>query len=169
MFIGCMREPRKRPVEKKKKLTKFNLIFPAALGGAGALIAFLINFFIAGPPPLEQCITSEDMPFHQHAYLNVTLNGQPFTVPANIGISEDCTRPLHTHDTDGVIHTEMVKPTRLSLADFIKLWGLNLDDYNVKVYAKTPDDIDFREADLTKLNQLVLVDQIRIKMELTGR
>lgn len=164
-----MPKPRKRPEEKKKKLTKFQIIFPLALGGVGTGIAFAIQFIISGPPPLEQCIPNENMSFHQHAYLNVTLDGKPFTVPANVGITQSCVKPLHTHDTDGVIHSEFVKPTRFTLENFIKLWGLNLNQYDVKIFVKSASDADFREVKVSEINTLVLTDKISIKMELTSK
>jgi hypothetical protein len=163
-----MSKHRKRPEEKKKRLTKQQLIIAPILVGASVGIALIINIVIAGPPPLEQCIPSEDMPFHQHAYLNVTLNGEPFTVPANIGITSDCVKPLHTHEADGTIHVEFIKPTRFTLGIFVELWGLNLDQYDVKVFVKAADDADFREF-TDNIKGLVMSDQMRIKMELTSR
>jgi len=163
-----MSKHRKRPEEKKKKLTKQQLIIPPILVGGAIGIALAINMIIVGPPPLEQCIPSENMPFHLHAYLNVTLNGEPFTVPANIGITSDCVKPLHTHDTNGTIHVEFVKPTRFSLGIFVELWGLNLDQYDVKVFVKNANDADFKEFS-DDIRTLVMSDQMRIKMELTSR
>jgi len=163
-----MVKPRKKPVEKKK-LTKFNLILPIALGGVGIGAALLINYVMAGPPPLQQCIPNENMPYHSHAYLNVTLDGKPFTVPANIGITESCVKPMHTHGTDGVIHMEFVKPSRWTLGDFINLWGLNLNKYDAKIFVKSVGDADFREISVNNINTLFLSDQIRIKIELTSR
>ena len=172
-----MTKRRKPPEEKKKKkLTKLQLILPPILIAGATGIALLINMVIAGPPPLEQCIPSENMSssdskytFHQHAYLNVMLDGEPFTVPANIGITSDCVRPLHTNDTSGTIHSEFVKPVKFTLENFVELWGLNLNQYDVKVFVKSIDDTDFREVNVSEINALVLRDQMRIKMELTSR
>lgn len=164
-----MTKHRKPPQEKpKKKLNKWQLIIPVVLSGAGTGIALGINYFIAGPPPLEQCIPNENMPFHQHAYLNVTLDDQPFTVPANIGITSNCVKPLHTHDADGTIHVEFVKPTHFTLGIFMKLWGLKLDQYDVKIFVKNIDDSDFSEVN-THIDGLIMSDQMRIKMELRSR
>lgn len=171
-----MTKHRKRPEEKKKKkLTKWQLILPPILVGAGTGIALVINMAIAGPPPLEQCIP-ESMPstgskytFHQHAYLNVTLDDQPFTVPANVGITSDCVKPLHTNDTSGTIHSVYVKPVKFTLGDFVKLWGLNPNQYDAKVFVKSVDDTEFREVNVSEINTLFLRDEMRIKMQLTSR
>jgi len=171
-----MSKHRKRPEEKKKKLTKQQLIIPPILVGGAVGLALVINIVIAGPPPLEQCISSENMPstgskylFHQHAYLDVTLDGEPFTVPANVGIADGCVRPLHTNDTSGTIHLQYVKPVKFTLSDFVKLWGLNLNQYDVKVLVKDADDADFKEVNVSEINTLFLRDGMRIKMELTSR
>lgn len=171
-----MSKHRKRPEEKKKKLTKGQLILVPILVGGGTGIALVINMIIAGPPPLEQCIVRENVSstdskymFHQHAYLTVTLDGEPFTVPANIGITSDCIRPLHTNDTSGTIHSEFVKPVKFTLGNFVKLWGLNLDQYDVKVLVKDSVDTDLREVNVSEINTLFLRDGMMIKMELTSR
>lgn len=164
-----MTKPRKPPQEKKKKkLTKMQLILPIALGGVGTAMAIIINMVLVGPPPLEQCIPGEDVPFEQQAYINVTLNGQPFTVPANIGITSDCVRPLHTHDDDGLIHMQFFKPTRFTLDNFIKLWGLDLNQYDVKIFVKKSVDKDFGEVDMD-VNEIVLANEMMIRLELTSR
>jgi len=158
---------RRRPEQKKKKLTKWQLIIPVILGGAGVGIALVVNLAVAGPPPLEQCIPSENMAFHYHSKINATLNGEPFIVPTNIGLTPSCVKPLHTHDTDGVIHIEFVKPVRFTLGNFIKLWGIDLNQYDFKIFAKGTDDPAFREV--TDYNVLFLEDNTEIKIELTSR
>jgi len=171
-----MSKHRKRPEEKKKKVTKGQLIIAPILVGVSVGIALVINILITGPPPLEQCITSEGdsstdtkYTFHQHAYLNVTLDGVSFTVPANIGITSDCIRPLHTTDSSGTIHSEFVKPVKFTLGNFIKLWGLNLDQYDVKILVKDSADVDLREVNVSEINTLFLRDGMRITIELTSR
>lgn len=162
-----MTRHRRRPEQKKKKLTKWQLIIPVILGGAGVGIALVVNLAVAGPPPLEQCIPSENMAFHHHSKINATLNGEPYIVPANIGLTPSCVKPLHTHDTDGVIHIEFVKPARFTLGNFIKLWDIDLNQYDFKIFAKGADDPAFREV--TDYNLLVLEDNTEIKIELTSR
>ena len=162
-----MKKPRK-PAPEKKKLTKWQIILPIALGGAGTGIAIVANMVLVGPPPMEQCIPGENVPFHQQAYINVTLDGEPFTVPANIGITSKCVRPLHTHDDSGLIHMQFFKPTRFTLGNFVKLWGLDLKQYNVKVFVKNVNDADFKEFN-DDINTLVLANEMRIKIELTSR
>lgn len=66
---------------------------------------------------------------HFHPLLAVYVNGQPVTVPANIGI--DPAKPptemagLHTHDETGTIHNEA--GSGATLGDFFAVWGVPFD------------------------------------------
>jgi hypothetical protein len=86
---------------------------------------------------------------HQHAHLDVFVNGDPVEVPAGIGIDitdpgvkrfEDpggpgyggielcdnpCISPLHTHDTTGVLHTEAPENETNTLGEFFVEWGVH--------------------------------------------
>jgi len=44
-------------------------------------------------------------------------------IPANIGFSSDCARPLHTHDDTGTIHVETDVNQNYTIADFFLIWG----------------------------------------------
>jgi hypothetical protein len=90
---------------------------------------------------------AEFLQYHVHSHLDVLFNGDPVTVPAGIGIdttnpdvvsddqgvgllhpcSKPCISPLHTHETDGVLHTETktVQPNRLG--QFFVEWNVKLD------------------------------------------
>jgi hypothetical protein len=97
-------------------------------------------------PELKETLT-----FHVHAHLDVFVNGEAVPIPAGIGIDihdpgvktvstssgtsygsislcvNPCISPLHTHDPNGVIHTESAttKPNRLG--QFFTEWGVKLD------------------------------------------
>ena len=79
---------------------------------------------------------SYDRGVHWHSHLSVTLNGSPFTVPANIGIDSSLWKDhsldqygsgaaaLHTHDTSGTIHVEVNTSHRdFTLHEFLAIWG----------------------------------------------
>jgi len=64
---------------------------------------------------------------HHHVRLFVYVNGQPVTVPANIGLSQQAASPLHTHDTTGTVHVESADPTfEPVLGQFFDVWGVYL-------------------------------------------
>ena len=106
--------------------------------------------------------THEFVNLHVHAHLDVFLNGQPIVVPAGIGIdidnpavkqgktgdgstgyggieppcSKPCISPLHTHATDGVLHTEAKAQQFNTLGEFFIQWGVRLDAKCVGEYCR---------------------------------
>jgi hypothetical protein len=90
---------------------------------------------------------TEFLEYHVHAHLDVFFDGDPVTVPAGIGIDtsnpavvsdpqgvglttecdEPCISPLHTHEADGVLHTETKTPKPNTLGQFFVEWGVRLD------------------------------------------
>src|SRR5262245_39035943 len=103
---------------------------------------------------------AEFLQYHVHAHLDVFFDGDPVVVPAGIGIdtnnpavvsdqqgvgltrecAEPCISPLHTHATDGVLHTETRTPAPNTLGQFFTQWDVPLapgrvGDYtDMKVY-----------------------------------
>jgi len=106
--------------------------------------------------------THEFVFLHVHAHLDVFVNGSAVTVPAGIGIeihdpavgrfkapdgstgyggisppcSQPCISPLHTHFTDGVLHTEAKKDQFNNLGEFFTEWNVRLDPNCVGGYCK---------------------------------
>lgn len=60
---------------------------------------------------------------HIHARLSIFIDGQPVTVPANIGVTPTVVQPIHTHDTTGTIHIESDEVRDFRLSEFFALWG----------------------------------------------
>ena len=83
------------------------------------------------------CGPTEQLVYHIHAHLAVFKNGQPYTLPAGVGIpgshavqtnqgpiasGGSCIYWLHTHTTDGVIHIESPSKAIYTLGDFFDEW-----------------------------------------------
>jgi hypothetical protein len=109
---------------------------------------------VAGLEPLKM----ESSEYHVHVHLDVFKDGRPVIVPGGIGINiedpavkrfenpagpgyggirnpcnEPCISPLHTHDPDGVIHTESPTTTPNTLGEFLIEWAVTLPA-DAKVY-----------------------------------
>ncbi len=95
---------------------------------------------------------AEFLRYHVHSHLDVFVDGKPVPVPSGIGINiEDpavhrfpnpdgsigyggiqpaceqvCISPLHTHDADGVLHTESKTSTPNRLGQLFTEWGVRL-------------------------------------------
>ncbi len=96
--------------------------------GLGSLVlAGLVVFFVkAGQPtPFNVagvCLSAES--FHIHPHLSITVNGENQVIPKGVGVaSPTCIRPLHTHETDGVLHVEFEYKRDFTLAEFFQVWG----------------------------------------------
>ena len=116
---------------------------------------------------------------HIHPQLSLIVNGNPVTVPTQIGIDPSLWRdhsldefgmqsmpemnmsamaPLHTHDSSGIIHVESSVNKNYTLGEFLNIWGLNL---NSKIVDMTINDIPF-----TSFRDYVLKDGDQIKLEI---
>ena len=92
----------------------------------------------------------EYLDYHVHAHLDVFVNGAPVEIPGGVGINttdpavkkfppngyggipeegcaQACISPLHTHDTDGVIHVEAPAVAEFTLGQFFEEMGVRLD------------------------------------------
>ena len=132
----------------------------------------------AGLEPL----TIESLEYHVHAHLDVFMDGRPVLVPGGIGIDIDdsavkrfdepggvayggiqepcddpCISPLHTHDPNGVIHTESATPTPNTFAEFLIEWDVTLPD-DTKVYLDGVEYTgDVAAIELTDMLQITVV------------
>jgi len=123
---------------------------------------------------------SYDRGVHWHSHLSVTLNGSPFTVPANIGIDSSLWKDhsldqygsgaaaLHTHDTSGTIHVEVNTSHRdFTLHEFLAIWGQPVDGSAIDGYLVTSVTVDgVQEASPT--GDVILKDGQKIAMTLSG-
>ncbi|MDO8508154.1 MAG: hypothetical protein Q7S27_00550 [Nanoarchaeota archaeon] len=64
-----------------------------------------------------------NLAMHIHASLNILIDGQKQTVPANVGILPGVMRPMHTHSTDNEIHIEGPCKREFKLGEFFQIWG----------------------------------------------
>jgi len=85
-------------------------------------------------PTLTTCISDANLAMHIHAKLSIVINGQPITIPANIGIVGQCTRPVHTHDDSGEIHIESPVLYPFTVKDFFLVWGQPFDNTQILQY-----------------------------------
>lgn len=63
---------------------------------------------------------------HLHVPLFVFVDGEPVTVPTNLGVSLSAVSPLHTHDEQGTIHVESAQTRDFTLGQLFDVWGVRL-------------------------------------------
>ena len=71
--------------------------------------------------PLDDCVQHGRLGMHIHATLSMAVDGEPLKIPANIGVTSGCLRPLHTHDESGTIHIEHPRQVDFTLGDFLRV------------------------------------------------
>lgn len=100
----------------------------AAIG----ILAWILYTIVQSQPR----ITSNDIisrnGIHWHPHLRIVINGKEETIPAGVGLGA-VHAPLHTHDTDNIIHLEYERPGTIvvkddtRLAKFFTVWGKRFD------------------------------------------
>ena len=71
---------------------------------------------------MDLCIQHQNIKLHTHPELSIRIKGKTTEIPANVGVSAACMRPVHTHDGSGVIHVEFPGPRNVPVKDFFKVW-----------------------------------------------
>jgi hypothetical protein len=71
-------------------------------------------------------LPAEGTTMHEHANVQVFINGQQEPVPTSIGINESAgtIQSIHTHDDTGVVHLESSKARTFTLGEFFGVWGV---------------------------------------------
>lgn len=84
-----------------------------------------------------QCVEHVDYSStHTHTQLTIKQDGKKIAIPADIGITDKCMHPLHTHDTTGLIHMEYPLPVPFTLGDFFDVMGVTFDDRQIGAIKK---------------------------------
>jgi len=82
-----------------------------------------------------QVAQMEGAALHTHQHLTVSVDGNPVTVPANLGVDPaGAMSALHTHDTSGIVHVESPKVATFTLGQLFTEWGVALGTDRVGGY-----------------------------------
>lgn len=69
------------------------------------------------------CTSDMATQFHIHPHLEILIDGEQQSIPADIGVKPACMNALHTHDASGTLHVESPEKRDFTLADFFAVWG----------------------------------------------
>ena len=178
-FVACRGSPQVQEAKPAPEPASGGVPWPAPSDPLDRIVA-------AGFEP----ITHEFLNYHVHAHLDVFVNGEPVEVPAGIGINiadpavhttqsalgptyggidppcaQPCISPLHTHEPDGILHTESAKEHPNTLGEFFIEWGVALTaecvggycspDASIQVFvdgkAYTGDPADIQLTDMREI------------------
>jgi len=78
-------------------------------------------------------VWGQDLAMHVHSHLSITVDGEPVTVPGDIGHDSGTkfAAPIHTHDTSGIVHVESPRRESFVLGQLFTEWGVHLDQSGV--------------------------------------
>jgi hypothetical protein len=119
-------------------------------------------------PLNERCVEHSGLAMHIHPVVTISLDGQPVAIPANIGISADCMRTVHTHDETGTLHIESPTEETFMLKHFFANWGqaFNKDELmDKKVNDGYTITITVDGAENSEFENLVLKDKQKIEIK----
>jgi len=101
----------------------------------------LTNSSLDPDPISKECLDHEGLARHDHAVLNIFINGEQELVPANIGILTDiCNEQgeemhaVHTHDSSGRLHIESNEQIDIPIGVFFDIWGHHFDETGIFEY-----------------------------------
>jgi hypothetical protein len=106
---------------KRKKTIKF-LLITAGIAITVGLGSSVVQGVFDADNPLKVCIDDRDTPFKISATLELFVDGLKAEIPANIGITEGCTRSLYTITNDGTIYAEWQEEYPFEIGHFFWTW-----------------------------------------------
>lgn len=110
------------------------MIALAVMAVAAGIVTNLISQQARAQDPLYQCIESDNLPYQAYVTVSINVDARPVELPANIGILEDCMRPIHTHDRSGLVHVVYDEAHDFTLGHILWYWGFEIQKYDATVY-----------------------------------
>jgi hypothetical protein len=122
--------PKRRVKEDKprKKMGKKQILLPPIIIGIATLSGLMIMHFFPAPSPTQVCLKSHNDTFNIHSKIQLEIDGQKKLLPDTVGKSKEgkeCLRVIHTDTIGDEVHVQFVRPVRLTLDDFMKIYSNN--------------------------------------------
>jgi hypothetical protein len=119
--------PKRRIKEDKprKRMGKKQILIPPIIIGIATLSGLLIIHFFPAPSPIQVCLKSHHDTFNIHSNIDLEIDGQKKLLPDTVGKSKDgkdCLRVIHTDSIGNKVHVQFVRPVRVTLDDFMKIY-----------------------------------------------
>ncbi len=113
-------------------VAEFNMPNQKIIGKIFVWVVAIIGIFIIGWFLISKITSAEPEEIiaknglHWHAELSISILDQSQEIPAGIGLEKLPHKPLHTHDSDNVVHMEFagrVLEGDIKLGKFFQIWG----------------------------------------------
>ena len=131
-----MRWPGTGDPRRRKKTIRF-LIILLIIGVAVGVSSSVIQGFLGQSDPLKVCIDDKNTPYKMSITLELYVDGNRATIPANIGfgdslgddlLASDCQRTIYTLTDDGTIYAEWEEEYPFEIGHFLWMWDFPLRD-----------------------------------------
>src|SRR5688500_14200759 len=147
--------PKRKIKEEKprKKMGKKQIMIPPIIVGIATLSGFVIMLFFPAPSPVQVCLRSHNDTFNVYSKIDLVVDGQQRLLPDNIGKMKDvkeCLRVIHTDKVGDEIHVQFVRPVRLTLDDFMKIYST--DNRTISVVDNSTGKDVFKNITLSDYN-----------------
>lgn len=96
---------------------------------------------------------------HIHPHLEIYIDGQRQTIPADIGVVKSCMAEMHTHDDTGKIHIESAYAGKeFSLRQFFDVWKEKIEKggYDLEMTVDDTPSVEFGNLPLKDNQKIVL-------------
>jgi hypothetical protein len=122
--------PKRKVKEEKprKKLGKKQILLPPVIVGAATLAGILIMYFVPHPPVLDVCLKKNAAdPFNVYPRIQIVVDGDTKLMPDDVGNiwkdGKECLRVIRTDAVGDVLHVQYIRPIRLTMDDFMKIYS----------------------------------------------
>jgi hypothetical protein len=122
--------PKRKVKEEKppKRLGKKEILIPPIAMSVSLLVSLVIIPHFAPPPiPTKVCLKSPNDVFNLYPRVQVFIDGKQNFLPEGVGNStvngKECLHVIHTDKAGSTIHIEYIRPIRLTMADFMKIYS----------------------------------------------
>jgi len=125
--------PKRKVKEEKppRRLGKKEILIPPIAMGVSLLVSLvIIPHFVPPPIPSKICLKSQGADqFNLYPIVQVLVDGKQNLLPAGVGNDtlngKECLHVIHTDGVGSKVHVEYIRPIRLNMADFMKIYSPN--------------------------------------------
>ena len=131
--------PKRKVKEEKipKRLGKKEILLaPIAMGASLLLALVIIPHFAPPPQPTRICLKGHNVDtFNLYPTIQIIVDGKEKILPNGVGKylvnGKECLHIIHVDQTGSKVHIEYIRPIRLTIADFMKIYSYNGKTINV--------------------------------------
>ena len=137
----------------------------------GMIYLFVNTDFSNDLPANEMNIGSHsNIALHDHADLEIIIDGVEQEIPSDVGVSPGVMRPVHTHDATGEIHIEGPAPRDFTVGDFFLVWDKTFNETCIFEYCTDSGELTFKVngVENENFNNYVMNDGDDMVIEFVG-